>query len=50
METFGEKENTINAYIFMKTVWHILSAKTIHFEGLFLKKNNGQITCDPKQN
>ena len=31
MVTFGEKENTINVYIFMKTVWHILSQKTFHF-------------------
>ena len=31
MVTFGEKENAINAYIFMKTVWHTLSVKTFHF-------------------
>ena len=38
MVTFGKKENAINAYIFMKTVWHILSVKTFHFQGSFLKK------------
>ena len=38
MLTFGEKENAINAYIFMKTVWHTLSVKTFHFQGSFLKK------------
>ena len=31
MLTFGEKENAINAYIFMKTVFLTLSVKTFHF-------------------
>ena len=31
MVTFGEKENAINAYIFMKTVCLTLSVKTFHF-------------------
>ena len=31
MVTFGEKENAINAYIFMETVWHTLCVKTFHF-------------------
>ena len=31
MVTFSEKENAINAYIFMKTVCHILSVKTFLF-------------------
>ena len=36
MVTFGEKENAINAYIFMKTKCHALSIKTFHFCGSFL--------------
>ena len=31
MLTFAEKENTINAYIFMKTVCLTLSVKIFHF-------------------
>ena len=38
MVTFGERENAINAYIFMKTKCHALSIKTFHFYGSFLKK------------
>ena len=38
MVTFGEKENAIIAYIFMKPVWHILPVKAFHFWGSFLKK------------
>ena len=38
MVTFGEKENAINAYIFMKTVWHRLSVKHFNLTVHFFKK------------
>ena len=49
MATFGEKENAINAYIFMKTKCHTV-CKNIPLLMFISLKNNLQIICVPKQN